>query len=36
VIDGVVKVTSPKEFDTFLRSEIETWRRLLKPSMSNK
>jgi tripartite-type tricarboxylate transporter receptor subunit TctC len=36
VIDGVVKVSSPKEFDTFLRSEIETWRRLLKPSASNK
>ena len=36
VIDGVVKVSSPKEFDTFLRAEIETWRRLLKPSASNK
>ena len=36
VIDGVVKVSSPKEFDTFLRAEIETWRRLLKPSVSNK
>lgn len=36
VIDGVVRVSSPKEFDTFLRSEIETWRRLLKPSASNK
>jgi tripartite-type tricarboxylate transporter receptor subunit TctC len=36
VIDGVVNVSSPKEFDTFLRSEIETWRRLLKPSTSNK
>lgn len=36
VIDGVVKVSSPKEFDSFLRAEIETWRRLLKPSASNK
>ncbi|MFM7012338.1 MAG: Bug family tripartite tricarboxylate transporter substrate binding protein [Betaproteobacteria bacterium] len=36
VIDGVVRVSSPKEFDAFLRSEIETWRRLLKPSASNK
>lgn len=36
VIDGVVKVSSPKEFDSFLRAEIETWRRLLKPSVSNK
>jgi tripartite-type tricarboxylate transporter receptor subunit TctC len=36
VIDGVVRVSTPKEFDTFLRSEIETWRRLLKPSVSNK
>ncbi len=36
VIDGVVRVSSPKEFDSFLRSEIETWRRLLKPSASNK
>ncbi len=36
VIDGVVRVSSPKEFDMFLRSEIETWRRLLKPSASNK
>lgn len=36
VIDGVVRVSSPKEFDAFLRSEIETWRRLLKPSSSNK
>ena len=36
VIDGVVQVSTPKEFDTFLRSEIETWRRLLKPSASNK
>ena len=36
VIDGVVKVSSPKEFDAFLRTEIETWRRLLKPSASNK
>jgi tripartite-type tricarboxylate transporter receptor subunit TctC len=36
VIDGVVRVSSSKEFDMFLRSEIETWRRLLKPSASNK
>ncbi len=36
VIDGVVQVSTPKEFDAFLRSEIETWRRLLKPSASNK
>ncbi len=36
VIDGIVRVSSSKEFDAFLRSEIETWRRLLKPSASNK
>ncbi|MDN3987628.1 Bug family tripartite tricarboxylate transporter substrate binding protein [Zwartia vadi] len=36
VIDGVVAVTKPAEFDAFLRKEIATWSQLLKPSDSNK
>lgn len=36
VIDGVVAVSSPEEFDAFLRREIATWSKLLKPSDSNK
>jgi len=36
VIDGVVAVSSPAEFDTFLRKEIALWSKLLKPSDSNK
>lgn len=36
VIDGVVAVSSPAEFETFLREEIATWKKLLKPSESNK
>jgi tripartite-type tricarboxylate transporter receptor subunit TctC len=36
VIDGVVAVSSPADFDAFLRKEIATWSKLLKPSDSNK
>lgn len=36
VIDGVVEVSSPEDFDKFLRKEIATWNKLLKPSESNK
>lgn len=36
VIDGVVAVSSPMEFEQFLRKEIATWGKLLKPSDSNK
>lgn len=36
VIDGVVAVSSPTEFEAFLRKEIATWSKLLKPSESNK
>ncbi len=36
VIDGVVEVSSPAEFDAFLRKEIATWGKLLKSSDSNK
>ncbi|MDO9025950.1 tripartite tricarboxylate transporter substrate binding protein [Zwartia sp.] len=36
VIDGVVAVSSPAEFEAFLRQEIATWGKLLKPSESNK
>lgn len=36
VIDGVVAVSSPDEFEAFLRKEIATWSKLLKPSDSNK
>jgi probable F420-dependent oxidoreductase len=36
VIDGVVAVSSPAEFETFLKKEIATWSKLLKPSDSNK
>ena len=36
VIDGVVAVSSPMEFEQFLRKEIATWSKLLKPSDSNK
>lgn len=36
VIDGVVAVSSPAEFEAFLRQEIATWGKLLKPSASNK
>ncbi|HEY9278509.1 MAG TPA: tripartite tricarboxylate transporter substrate binding protein [Eoetvoesiella sp.] len=31
VIDGEIKVSSPEEFDTFLRSELVRWRAMLKP-----
>ena len=36
VIDGVVAVSSPADFEAFLRKEIATWNKLLKPSASNK
>jgi tripartite-type tricarboxylate transporter receptor subunit TctC len=36
VIDGVVAVSSPADFEAFLRKEIATWSKLLKPSDSNK
>ncbi|MCM0035835.1 MAG: tripartite tricarboxylate transporter substrate binding protein [Burkholderiaceae bacterium] len=36
VIDGVVAVSSPAEFETFLKKEIATWSKLLRPSDSNK
>ena len=36
VIDGVVAVSSPAEFEVFLRKEISTWSKMLKPSDSNK
>jgi tripartite-type tricarboxylate transporter receptor subunit TctC len=32
VIDGDVSVSSPKEFDTFIRAEVSRWARLLKPA----
>ncbi|MDX3907394.1 MAG: tripartite tricarboxylate transporter substrate binding protein [Pigmentiphaga sp.] len=35
VIDGEVRVSSPEEFDNFLREEITRWSKLLKPSASN-
>ncbi len=31
VIDGVVNVSSPEEFDSFIRSEVVRWSKLLKP-----
>jgi tripartite-type tricarboxylate transporter receptor subunit TctC len=36
VIDGVVAVSSPAEFEAFLQKEISIWSKLLKPSDSNK
>jgi tripartite-type tricarboxylate transporter receptor subunit TctC len=32
VIDGEVRLSSSKEFDLFLKDEINKWRKLLKPS----
>jgi len=32
VIDGEVRVSSPEEFDRFVREEITRWSKLLKPS----
>lgn len=32
VIDGEVRLSSPQEFDQFLKTEIKKWAKLLKPS----
>lgn len=35
VIDGEVRLSSPEEFDQFLKEEIIKWRKILKPSLVN-
>ena len=32
VIDGEIRISTPKEFDTMIREEIVRWRKLLKPA----
>ena len=32
VIDGEVRVSSPQEFESFIRDEVVRWKRLIKPS----
>lgn len=33
IIDGEVRLSSPAEFDVFLKNEIDKWSRLLKPTV---
>lgn len=35
VIDGEIRISTPKEFETMIREEIVRWRKLLKPAATN-